>query len=231
MQYILLGLALLVLILILGRAFTGADPRKMAQSSRKTIGVLLLLVAAVLTVRGGVALAVPIAFFALTLLGMNFPWSSSSGNAHKSDGQRSTVHTALLDMVLDHDSGAMEGRVKRGKFADRRLSDMSPDELDELLQDARGSDPQAAQLLEAYFDHIGLSARSRERNSARQGTSTMTLEEAYAYLGLKAGVSREEIQSAHRNLMKKFHPDQGGTDYMATKLNEAKDVLLQHVRN
>ena len=231
MQYILLGLALLVFILLLGRAFIGADPQKMAQGSRRTMGVMLLVVAVVLAVRGGLVLALPIAFFAFTLLGMGLPWSSSPGNNRKSDGQRSTVRTGLLDMALDHDTGAMEGRVKRGKFAGRLLSSMSPDELDELLQDARLSDPQAQQLLEAYINHISTGGHRSHRSSARQGASTMTLEEAYAYLGLKAGASREEIQAAHRSLMKKFHPDQGGTDYMAAKLNEAKDVLLQHVRD
>jgi hypothetical protein len=231
MQYIFLGLALLVIILLIGRAFITADPRVMAQKSTRTMGVLLLVLAAVLAVRGGMALAVPIAFFAFTLLSGGFPWSGSpGGRSRKSGGQRSTVRTALLDMALDHDTGAMEGRVNRGKYSGRMLSSMSPDELDELLQEARLNDPQAQQLLEAYIDRVGGGARQGNRSSARQGASTMTLEEAYAYLGLKAGAKRDEIQSAHRNLMKKFHPDQGGTDYMAAKLNEAKDVLLEHVR-
>ncbi len=230
MQYILLGLVLLVSILLVGRAFITADPRMMAQKSGRTMGVLLLVLAAVLAARGGIALAVPIAFFAFTLLSGGFPWSGSPGNSNKSGGQRSTVRTALLDMALDHDTGAMEGRVKRGNFKGRLLSSMSPDELDALLQEARRSDPQAEQLLEAYIDRAGGGARNSNRSSARQGASTMSLEEAYAYLGLKAGANREDIQSAHRNLMKKFHPDQGGTDYMAAKLNEAKDILLEHVR-
>jgi hypothetical protein len=135
-------------------------------------------------------------------------------------------------MALDHDTGAMEGRVNRGKYAGRLLSSMSPDELEELLQEARLNDPQAQQLLEAYIDYLGGGgARNGKRRSARPGASAMTIEEAYAFLGLKAGAKREEIQTAHRNLMKKFHPDQGGTDYVAAKLNEAKDILLQHVRD
>lgn len=230
MQYFLLGLVLLVFILLAGRAFIKSDPRTVAQGSRKTIGVLLLVVAAVLAVRGGFILAVPLAFFALSLLGIGIPFGGGPGSSRKSSGQRSTVRTGLLDMALDHDTGAMEGRVNRGNYAGRLLSSMSPDELEELLQEARMSDPQAEQLLQAYIDRMSGGAKTGNRSSARQGKSTMTLEEAYAYLGLKAGAKREEIQAAHRNLMKKFHPDQGGTDYVAAKLNEAKDVLLQHVR-
>jgi hypothetical protein len=196
------------------------------------MGVLLLVVASVLAVRGGFFLAVPLAIFALTLLGVGFPFGGRPGSSRKSGGQRSTVRTALLDMALDHDTGAMEGRVNRGKYAGRLLSSMSPDELEELLQEARLNDPQAQQLLEAYIDYLGGGgARNGKRRSARPGASAMTIEEANALLGLKAGAKREEYQTAHRNLMKKFHPDQGGTDYVAAKLNEAKDILLQHVRD
>jgi len=58
----------------------------------------------------------------------------------------------------------------------------------------------------------------------------MAVEEAYHVLGLKPGATRGDIQAAHRDLMKRNHPDQGGSTYIATKLNEAKDVLLKHVQ-
>ena len=228
MQFILIGLLILVVVLLAGRAFANADPKKLAKNTRWLGGWGLLVLAVILALRGGVFLAVPLAILAFTLLGFAFPWGAPPGNSRKSGGQQSTVRTGLLDMALDHDTGAMEGRVKRGRFEGRLLSSLMPDELEALLEEARLSDPQAAQLLEAFMERMG--GPRAGRSSARQGSSTMTIEEAYAILDLKPGVTRDEIHQKHRSLMKKFHPDQGGTDYMAAKLNEAKDILLQHAR-
>jgi curved DNA-binding protein CbpA len=45
-------------------------------------------------------------------------------------------------------------------------------------------------------------------------------------LGLEPGAPKERILSQYRSLMKKVHPDVGGTTYLAARLNEAKDTLL-----
>lgn len=88
-------------------------------------------------------------------------------------------------------------------------------------------------LFQSHFH--GGSAPGREANQAdtdagraEHGAGAgMTEEEAYQVLGLEKGASAEAINRSHRELMKKIHPDQGGTTYLATRVNQARDILLQ----
>ena len=60
--------------------------------------------------------------------------------------------------------------------------------------------------------------------------STMTAEEAYRILGLAPGADVEAIKTAYRRLIEQIHPDRGGSDYLAAKVNQAKDFLLKNQR-
>jgi hypothetical protein len=62
--------------------------------------------------------------------------------------------------------------------------------------------------------------------AARPGRTGMTREEAFAVLGLKPGADEEEIRAAHKRLMRMAHPDKGGSDWLASRLNQARDTLL-----
>ena len=227
MQYLILGLALLVLVLLAGRTLVRANPKLLARNIRKIGGWSAIIVALVLMMTGRMMLGLPLALFGYSLLNRSFSWSNPLGSAGKSAGQTSSVRTDMLEMTLDHDSGDMDGMVRQGEFAGRRLSAMSTGELETLLAEAWQRDAQAAQLLEAFIQRKQDGRTGHRQSAGAANSRVMTVEEAYAVLGLAPGASREDVQLAHRNLMKKYHPDQGGTTYLASKINEAKELLLK----
>jgi hypothetical protein len=153
------------------------------------------------------------------------------GAKRKSPGQKSGVRTATLEMVLDHDSGRLEGRCLQGRFAGRELSSLGESELVQLFDEVSSTDPQGAVLLETYLDRRcggwrDRKSETREETKRRPRGASMTMNEAYDVLGLKPGAKEQHIRTAHRRLMMKFHPDQGGSTYLAARINEAKEVLL-----
>ncbi len=234
MHYIILAVLLLLIVYVALRSFLNANPKTMAQNMSKIAGLAALLLALFLTATGRFPFAIPLGFIAISLLKGNFSgFNPFPGNANKSAGQHSRVRTRTVEMKLDHDTGEMEGRVIRGKFASRMLSSMSEPELIELWNECLKPDPQAAQLLEAYMDRLTPDWRDGAGAKAKQGSMSgsrsegpISREEAYEILGLEPGASKVDIRRAHRRLMKRMHPDQGGSTYLAAKINEAKDLLL-----
>jgi hypothetical protein len=65
-----------------------------------------------------------------------------------------------------------------------------------------------------------------QASSPRASRGAMTREEAYAVLGLAPGANEETIRAAHRRLMRMAHPDGGGSDWLASRINQARDTLL-----
>lgn len=233
MPAILLGIVVLALLLLALYAYTKADTRTLAVAVRRGGGAAALALAAFLGIRGQIALAIPIGFAGLSLLGWLPGPASFSRRTQKSSGQVSRVRSAFVEMELDHDTGGMRGRILAGKHEGVPLDALDVKTLVETLADI---DEESRTLLMAYLDRREPAWREYAQGDAAAGQASpprsgkMTQEEAYQILGLQPGASAEEISRAHRTLMKKLHPDQGGSTYLAARINEAKDVLLRRHR-
>lgn len=240
MLQLLAGLVLLIILVGVLRWLATASPAGLATALRGAIfaavalgitGVLLFLV-----------LRTPQFLFSLLALAapalvwwfrqrrakgkLGGGWSSPEG------AQSTGVETEWLRMSLDHDSGVMDGVILRGHWIGRTLSALSEAELFELL-DACAADTQSVRVLEAYLDRR-LDANWRDRRPAREDapprqdrrSDAMSREEACAVLGVTPDASEDEIKAAYRRLMRKVHPDQGGSDELASRVNRARAILL-----
>ncbi len=238
-------MALLGGLIVAGRWFVTADPKTLAKALKWVAGALILAIIVSLAVTGRLGWAI----MALPAL---LPWVARARAVHRAaknfsrmsagvmgggSGRTSEVRTRFLKMVLDHDSGTMNGEVIDGTHAGHRLDDLSLAELLDLLNTCHLQEAQSAQLLETYLDRVHPDWRERLQK-AGAGTGTggggtggpvpggMSREEAYQILGLEPGAGDDDIKAAHHRLIANLHPDRGGSTYLAAKINQAKDVLL-----
>lgn len=230
---LLLGLASLAIILWSIQKYLKADPKKLAAMAKPAGGVALLAAAGFLGLRGQLAIAVPLGAFGLGLLGwvQMFP-AGFGARTQKSTGQVSRVRSAFVEMELDHDSGAMRGRILAGQYEGQELDALDVPTLVSLLASI---DEESRALLATYLDRRDAGWREHAQGDTATGRGSasrgpMTEEEAYQILGLQPGADGDAISAAHRTLMKKLHPDHGGTNYLAARVNEAKDTLLRRHR-
>ena len=226
MAAIAIGALVMLAALGLLYAFANARPAAVKASlvwgfgTLGAVGFLLML----LTGRGASAL------WALIMFGPALRQAWSSWRTRKTfsrPGDTSGVETATLEMRLDLATGTMSGQVRRGDFAGRDLASLDRSELLALLEDCRSGDPDSVPLLEAWLDRVHPDWRDASEAAPRAPTGPMTREEALSVLGLGEGAAEEEIRAAHRRLMQAAHPDRGGSDWLASRINEARDLLLK----
>ena len=147
----------------------------------------------------------------------------------RSSSKQSEVTSRIIKMTLDHDSGDLSGVVLESTFKGWLLNELNRQQLDELLSYCQHEDTDSAQLLTSYLEQrFSEDAQDREETDrgGENGASPSSRAEALAVLGLQDDATEEDIIAAHRALIQKCHPDRGGNDYLAAKINQAKDQLL-----
>lgn len=230
MAWLALGGLALVAVLVLLRVFVSAKPAQVKSAlvwggGAVGLGLFALML---VTGRGGQA------FWALALFGpAAWRWWNGMRAARTfarggdaAGGQASDVETAYLAMALDHDSGRMTGRVKAGSFTGKDLADLDFPALLSLMAELAALDPEGVPLLEAWLDRAHPDWRDQAAAAPPAAGGPLTRAEALEILGLAEGATPDAIKAAHRRLMRAAHPDQGGSDWLASRLNEARDILL-----
>ena len=230
-----IGLILLFLLVQGIKQFGRMDAATAARLVRHGGGVLGMIGALLLLLRGRIGLAATVAGMMANFAGWKTTGGAPTGfrnvggGAGARAGRSSIARSAMIEMRLDHDSGAMTGTVLAGAYAARAVETLSRPELVSLRQELMRDDPDGVSLLEAYLDRrfAGWREADQGEGQRRRGGGAMSRREALEVLGLAEGASAAEIIRAHRTLMKKFHPDHGGSTTLAARVNQAKDVLMQ----
>ncbi len=232
----LAGLMTAVLLWWFIKSAAKADPKKVVQLAKAAGGVLALLFAGLLLLRGRLDMAALLGGAGAWLLGWAAPpgwWPDALGGRVSSP---LLLKSPTLELFVDAATGAMSGRVLAGEFAGAQLDQLGMPELIRVHSACLGRDVEGRRIVEAYLDrrfpgwreHAEGDPNLRGRADLQNGT--MTQQEAHEILGLQPGAGPDDIRTAHRRLMKRLHPDQGGSTYLASRVNQAKDLLLDRHR-
>ena len=216
--------------------FAGTDKARIAKFGRLVGGAVALATAGLLALRGRMDMAMLVGAGGGWLLGWNALPPPFGGGGATPAGASSRLRSPRIEIELDPANGRIGGRVLAGPFAGKSLDSLSDGDLARLHDECIAADPEGTRLLEAYLDRRIPRWREDADSRADHGRrgefqfGAMTQEEAYQVLGLQPGAGEAAVRDAHRSLMKRLHPDHGGSTYLASRVNQAKDVLLNRHR-
>jgi len=233
-MFVRLFLALLVLVGVMWfMSWYGKASPAQRNKSLKTgllyavAGALLLLVVTgrIPVIFAALSAAVPILHRLLAYRGLIGTIGRFAGE--KLGPTRFTTLWLIVEYDMAHRS--LDGSITRGQFEGRKLSQLSGSNLQALLEEVK-DDFQSRAAVNAF-----IMARNGQRN--QQNTppppstgGKMTASQAYEILDIQTDATDEEVKQAHKRLMQKLHPDRGGSSYLASQINAAKDTLLnRHV--
>ena len=133
--------------------------------------------------------------------------------------------TPFLVMTLDLKTGEMSGEILDGEFSGSNLKTLSESELETFETYLKTHDKRGYYLLRVW--------RQRDQQSSSgtryESVDDPSIEEARMILGLNDKFTIKDVDYAYKRLMQKLHPDRGGNDYLASRVNRARDLLTAHL--
>lgn len=238
MARILLLIAAIFIIWFLLRWIQQTPAEKLTVLVKKALlwGGISILILLVLTGRlnwifAAVAASIPLLTRGLTFLRMLpvIREALATLGLTSSVQKNSVIKTKYLQVIIEHTSGALSGTILSGQHTGQALKDLNINQLINLLSEFNDDFP-TQQLLMNFLDRsYGSEWRSKTNYQQHSGESShtdMSPEIALEILGLDKTASKEEIKIAHKKLIQKLHPDRGGSQWLAKRINQARDTLL-----
>lgn len=137
--------------------------------------------------------------------------------------------TTFLSVQVDLRSGQIGGQILSGPCTGRALGDLDDSELQELENHYQKHDKASYFLIRVIRQRKHFEQGSQQRSENFSSVGDPSPHEARQILGLGANPTKKDIIAAHRSLIQKLHPDRGGNDYLASRVNLAKEVLLKEL--
>jgi hypothetical protein len=191
-----------------------------------SLGIVLIAAGIGLFFFRAVTAAIP-----LLILGTVLLLQKNAAMVRGSTTPTSKVRSSQLEMTLDHETGTIDGRILTGKRQGQVLSNLALHELLRYHAEVQ-TDEESVKLFETFLDSAHPDWRDQKDESSARGEGTSPLsrqlsrDEAYQLLGLEAGCSEADIRSAYHRLIKRVHPDSGGSAALTAQITEARDRLL-----